>query len=106
MCPFLAATSYTVRTLLAWICRPARSLRRQAAIDDQRLTGDVGRLAVGQEERGVDRWVRRGLAPDGKGDASREQEQLDRLRELGCDMAQGYYFARPLTRASVTVVGL
>jgi EAL domain-containing protein (putative c-di-GMP-specific phosphodiesterase class I) len=24
------------------------------------------------------------------------QDQLDRLRELGCDQAQGYLFSRPL----------
>jgi EAL domain-containing protein (putative c-di-GMP-specific phosphodiesterase class I) len=29
------------------------------------------------------------------GEGVETQEQLDRLRELGCDQGQGYLFARP-----------
>jgi predicted signal transduction protein with EAL and GGDEF domain len=33
--------------------------------------------------------------------ASRPQDQLDRLVELGCDRAQGYFLGRPVDAASI-----
>ncbi|MEG1578192.1 MAG: hypothetical protein RR336_05465 [Oscillospiraceae bacterium] len=30
------------------------------------------------------------------------QQQIDFLRELGCDMVQGYYYAKPMASAEFT----
>jgi diguanylate cyclase (GGDEF)-like protein len=37
------------------------------------------------------------------GEGVETQEQLDSLRQLGCDFIQGYYFARPMPAAAVSV---
>lgn len=41
---------------------------------------------------GLARWMELGVVAEGV----ETREQLERLREIGCDYVQGYYFARPM----------
>ncbi|MFR9235449.1 MAG: EAL domain-containing protein, partial [Eisenbergiella massiliensis] len=41
---------------------------------------------------GLARWMNLGVVAEGV----ETREQLERLREIGCDYVQGYYFARPM----------
>ena len=41
---------------------------------------------------GLARWMNLGVVAEGV----ETKEQLERLREIGCDYVQGYYFARPM----------
>ena len=40
---------------------------------------------------GLARWMNLGVVAEGV----ETREQLERLREIGCDYVQGYFFARP-----------
>ena len=44
----------------------------------------------------------RGLGMKAIAEGVESAEQLAQLREMGCEMGQGYYFARPLSSEAVS----
>ena len=68
---------------------------------DQAFVADIGRVATEAELTGGIIDIGRRLHLTTVAEGVEKEEQLDRLRQLGCDLAQGYLFAPPLADADL-----